>query len=395
MGKLDKEYGERDDVLDGLVPPSSSRGGGGSSLELEDDYDYDASYAPPPLRSRDANSKRSLLFYVATVQAFVIIYRTEVFLGCALATSIAVAVTTIVNGSKGRGGGNWGGGGRGRRGDNPFELARIEHDYTSITSQYDLTLGFIDHWCLHGDDNNCQCDDPLEPSSRRSNPRWESQHKENIKVGQAALLASLSNAYGDFEMGNNYVDDAWIDGFDDDWVDGEGSRFRTDDYARPSPGALAHTDVGGWDDRDDGYAIPMPLEDDDGIGTIGDGGVVADGGGGGSKAAANNNNTDPSGVGVGGEGGDKRMIRRNIGSVADDDENYELDVVFVGDSITEQRQGTAMGKPNDDYTGIKEVFDKTFTRKKGGDFNGIAMGISGDTVRIRLSPPRSFGPCLL
>ena len=40
------------------------------------------------------------------------------------------------------------------------------------------------------------------------------------------------------------------------------------------------------------------------------------------------------------------------------------------------------GKPNDDYTGIKEVFDKTFTKKKGGDFNGIAMGISGDTVRV-------------
>ena len=60
---------------------------------------------------------------------------------------------------------------------------------------------------------------------------------------------------------------------------------------------------------------------------------------------------------------------------------YKLDVVFVGDSITEQRQGTSMSKPNDNYIGIKEVFDKTFTREKGGDFNGLAMGISADTVR--------------
>ena len=264
-------------------------------------------------------------------------------------------------------------------------MARIEHDYTSITSQYDLTLGFIDHWCLHGDDNNCKCDDPLEPSSRRSNPKWESQHKENIKVGQAALSKSLSITYGDFDFGNDYVDDAWIDGFDDDWVDGEGSRFGTDDYVRPSSGALAHTDVGGWDDRDDGYAVPMPLEDDDGVGTIGDGDVVANGVG--DNAAASNNNTDSSGVEGGGGNG---SIRRNMGSVENDDGNYELDVVFVGDSITEQRQGTVMGKPSDDYTGIKEVFDKTFTRKKGGDFNGIAMGISGDTVRIRFPPRPSF-----
>ena len=76
-----------------------------------------------------------------------------------------------------------------------------------------------------------------------------------------------------------------------------------------------------------------------------------------------------------------RVRRRDSPAVGVDDA-YELDVVFVGDSITEQRQGTAMGKPHDDYTGIKEVFDKTFTKKKGGEFNGIALGISGDTVRL-------------
>lgn len=62
------------------------------------------------------------------------------------------------------------------------------------------------------------------------------------------------------------------------------------------------------------------------------------------------------------------------------DEYEGLDVVFIGDSITEQRQGTSMHKPHEGYTGIKEVFDKTFTKEKGGDFNGIAMGISGDTA---------------
>jgi len=77
-----------------------------------------------------------------------------------------------------------------------------------------------------------------------------------------------------------------------------------------------------------------------------------------------------------GGNGDER--RRGLVDTIEDD--YELDVVFVGDSITEQRQGTRMGKPEERYTGIKEIFDKTFTKgAKGGDFNGIALGIGGDT----------------
>ena len=349
MGKVDKEYGEDD--LDGLVPPSSAR----SPLEFEEDDDYneyDASFAPPPPRKNDKSrgGGKSLLFYVATVQAFVIIYRTEVFLGCALAASVAVAITTSLRAkARVRGGG----------GSNPFEAARIEHDYTSITSKYDLTLGYIDHWCLHGDDNTCRCDDPLEPSSRRSNPKWEGQHKENCKVAQAAVVASLSNPYGDFGgggyPGGQYLDDNWLEGGDDDWVFGEGSRFANDDYGKMP---MDYIEEGGRDDRDDGYAVPMPLGDGEG----------GDGGGNSGGRPANDTGT-----------GGARVRRRGSAAVGDD--AYELDVVFVGDSITEQRQGTSMGKPNDDYTGIKEVFDKTFTKKKGGEFNGVAMGISGDTVR--------------
>lgn len=39
-----------------------------------------------------------------------------------------------------------------------------------------------------------------------------------------------------------------------------------------------------------------------------------------------------------------------------------------------------MGKPVEDYAGIKEVFSKTFNKDKEGDYNGIAMGIAGDTA---------------
>lgn len=281
--------------------------------------------------SSNSTRKNSILFYVATVQAYIITYRTEVLLGCVLATSI-VAISTSFGGTKYK-----------RENVNPFEAAIIGHDYSSIQSKYDLTLGYIDHWCLRGDDNSCKCDDPLEPISRRSHPRWELQHKENVKSAEVALMLSLSNGHGGF-YGPNY-DDEWIEGGDDDWVFGEGSRFDTDhDYGNRHP-IMDYTDEGGWDDRDDdGYAVPLPTEEGN-IGGVPD--------------------------------GSKRLRE----SVAIEDMLYKLDVVFVGDSITEQRQGTSMSKPNDNYIGIKEVFDKTFTRDKGGDFNGLAMGISADTVR--------------
>mmetsp|Transcript_15198 Transcript_15198/g.36486 ORF Transcript_15198/g.36486 Transcript_15198/m.36486 type:complete len:485 (+) Transcript_15198:106-1560(+) len=299
MNEVGKEYG--DNQLDGLVPPSKSSG----ILEVEDDDSSFAQYAP-------TKPQKSLLFYVATVQAFIIIYRTEVMLGSILAICIGIAFSSSYHSH--------------HKTFNPFEAAHIFHDYTSVTSMYDLSLGSIDHWCLRGDDNSCRCEDPLVPMSKRSSHKWDQQHTENIKVAQAALMKMFSNnnPWNNYEGYQANYDDEWIEGGDDDWVWGEGSRFGADDYGY-DPNEM----LGDYDYEDDGYGIPVE--------------------------------SPPDGAG------------RKLG----DDEG--LDVVFVGDSITEQRQGTAMGKPHDDYTGIKEVFDKTFIRDKGGDFSGIAMGIAGDT----------------
>jgi hypothetical protein len=315
MDRVRREYG--DDSLDGLVPPSHRNSH--SSLELEADED-DSSFAPSSFSPAAATTpKRSLLFYLATISAFMIIYRTEVFLGVALSISIGIAISTSFHHRRPK--------------FNPFEHAQITHDYTEIESRYDLTLGSIDHWCLRGGDNACRCEDPLEPMSRRSNPKWEEQHTENIKVAQAAMMKLFSSSSN--EKYEPSYDDKWVEGYDDDWVYGEGSRFGTDDYKVSSSTQSNVETVGYEEDDDDGYSVPM-------------------------ERPANNET-------------DRRYL-----------EDYELDVVFVGDSITEQRQGTSKARPDERYTGIKEVFDKTFTKEKGGEFNGIAMGISGDTVRVLL-----------
>lgn len=57
----------------------------------------------------------------------------------------------------------------------------------------------------------------------------------------------------------------------------------------------------------------------------------------------------------------------------------DLDIVFVGDSITERWNGTAaLGTKVIDST--KRAFRKRFTKKYGGKLEGIALGSAGDTV---------------
>ena len=63
---------------------------------------------------------------------------------------------------------------------NPTEtFGVIKNDYTNIQSEYDLSLGKIDHWCLKGDNDSCRCEDPLEPNSRIEYKTWNEAQKSN------------------------------------------------------------------------------------------------------------------------------------------------------------------------------------------------------------------------
>jgi hypothetical protein len=69
---------------------------------------------------------------------------------------------------------------------NPTEtFGTIKNDYSDIQSEYDLSLGKIDHWCLKGDNDSCRCEDPLEPNSRIEYKTWNLAHKENKKRVEA------------------------------------------------------------------------------------------------------------------------------------------------------------------------------------------------------------------
>lgn len=56
----------------------------------------------------------------------------------------------------------------------------------------------------------------------------------------------------------------------------------------------------------------------------------------------------------------------------------EMDVVFLGDSITEGWRGTSFGKAVEKKEEIAIVFDQNFDMDKGGEYDGLVLGIAGD-----------------
>jgi lysophospholipase L1-like esterase len=56
----------------------------------------------------------------------------------------------------------------------------------------------------------------------------------------------------------------------------------------------------------------------------------------------------------------------------------ETDVVFLGDSIIEGWIGRSLGQQKERKHKNIKVFEELFDMDKGGDFDGIALGISGD-----------------
>ena len=66
--------------------------------------------------------------------------------------------------------------------DPTVQVGVVTHDWTSVSSAYDLKAGDIDHWCLTGDDSSCRCEDPLQPADRGEYKSWAQAHKANKKL---------------------------------------------------------------------------------------------------------------------------------------------------------------------------------------------------------------------
>lgn len=77
---------------------------------------------------------------------------------------------------------------------NPTEhFGVIEHDFTNVQSQYDFSIKNIDHWCIKGDNDSCQCEDPLEPAPRSEFRAWSKSHVGNIQQITDMMEEDLSD----------------------------------------------------------------------------------------------------------------------------------------------------------------------------------------------------------
>jgi len=192
----------------------------------------------------------------------------------------------------------------------------ILHDWSAVSSALDLKLGNIDHWCLRGGDDACRCEDPLIPSARSEAKAWGSAHGRNKKAVGEAIAAIRS---------------AQVQAGGGGGGGGGGA---------PWSSGLYSNEVG----------------DDDGLAWFEDG------------------YQDDWATGYGG-GDDYDPLGRDLSSDA-----TQLDVVFLGDSITEQRIGKFFGKDMEKFKSNAKVFRKNYSREAGAKYEGLALGIAGDTA---------------
>jgi hypothetical protein len=75
-----------------------------------------------------------------------------------------------------------------------IQYGNVEHDFSLISSKFDLQQSTIDHWCLRGDDDSCRCEDPLVPVSRGEFQTWTKAHRANKEMLSAIAAASAEKS---------------------------------------------------------------------------------------------------------------------------------------------------------------------------------------------------------
>ena len=104
-----------------------------------------------------------------------------------------------------------------------------------------------------------------------------------------------------------------------------------------------------------------------------------------------NDPTEPfSRTGVGGWLEVHRKNKEMASMAASSSTSSSLDVVFLGDGTTQAWTGRKMLVPILGGNTISRSFNQTFHKSEGGLFDGIALGIDGDSVRTGIIFMNSF-----
>lgn len=119
---------------------------------------------------------------IAYVQYFWYYQRAEFVLGLILFTSVALALTGVIESLE-------------AHNRNAPKQHFVMHDFSDVQSTFDLKIGSIDHWCFGGGDESCpKCLDPLEPVPIM-NKQWGKAHKYNVDS-----IKNNMDEYGDIDV---------------------------------------------------------------------------------------------------------------------------------------------------------------------------------------------------
>jgi hypothetical protein len=70
--------------------------------------------------------------------------------------------------------------------------------------------------------------------------------------------------------------------------------------------------------------------------------------------------------------------RQRVADIVESPDSPPVDVVFLGDSITEHWVGEGLGEPEPKYDGIHAIYQQLFTKAGGGTVEGLVLAISGE-----------------
>lgn len=89
------------------------------------------------------------------------------------------------------------------KGETVYLPPHLAQHYGDLESYYDLKVAKIDHWCLHGGDNDCLCEDPTDARGRDEVAGWSLAHEQNNRI------ASQANANLDVVFLGDETTQAW------------------------------------------------------------------------------------------------------------------------------------------------------------------------------------------
>jgi hypothetical protein len=85
-------------------------------------------------------------------------------------------------------------------GETLYVPPHLQQHYGDLQTSYDLKSAEMDHWCLRGGNDYCECADPTDPIPRWDEEGWTAAHHYNIDLANAAAASYSSSSTSSLDV---------------------------------------------------------------------------------------------------------------------------------------------------------------------------------------------------